>query len=352
MSHSTDAAFMRRALRRAAKGTTSSNPMAGARLVKNGVVLGEGWHQRAGERHAEIEALRAAVRKGRSPRGATLYVTLEPCSTFGRTPPCTAAIIEAGVKHVIVGATDPNPLHSGRGFALLRKAGIKTTTGVLEQEAMRLNQAFNHWILKSTPWVTVKAAMTLDGKIATADGKSKWITGEKARAYGMKLRKNSDAVLVGVNTVLADNPSLTVRDPSGELENPQRLRRIIVDSHARTPLSSQVVADEWAHLTTLVVTPSAPAKARAALAKRAQVLVAPAKDGRVDLSWLLRHLGAQKVASLLVEGGGEVNASLFFEGYAHQIAFFYAPKILGGSRSVKGVGGGGAVGLGDALRLK
>src|SRR3954463_13008487 len=166
-------AFMRRALRLARKGSTSPNPMVGAVLIKNGRVLGEGWHHRAGEPHAEIEALHAAASKGRSAKGATLYVTLEPCCTFGRTPPCTEAIIQAGIERVIVAATDPNPSHRGRGFSVLRKAGIKLTDGVLEQEATRLNEAFNHWIVHRPPFVTVKAGMTLDGKIATANGESK-----------------------------------------------------------------------------------------------------------------------------------------------------------------------------------
>jgi diaminohydroxyphosphoribosylaminopyrimidine deaminase/5-amino-6-(5-phosphoribosylamino)uracil reductase len=353
MSHSssTDAVFMRRALRLARRGRTSPNPMVGAVLVKNGRVLGEGWHHRAGEPHAEIEALRAAASKQKSPRGATLYVSLEPCCTFGRTPPCTEAIINAGIKHVIVGATDPNPNHRGVGFTELRKAGIKVTSGVLERESTQLNEAFNHWIVHRTPLVTVKAAMTLDGKIASANGDSKWITGEKARAFGMELRQKSDAIVVGVNTIIADNPALTVRNSSGQLKDPPRLRRIVLDSRARTPLSSQVVSDSFAHLTTIIVTAAAPPKTRLALAKRVQVLVAPRRNGRVDLCWLLRHLGMQEVTSLLVEGGGEVNAAFLFGALAQKIAFFYAPKILGGSQSVKGVAGAGALQLKAALKL-
>jgi diaminohydroxyphosphoribosylaminopyrimidine deaminase/5-amino-6-(5-phosphoribosylamino)uracil reductase len=349
---SMDTAFMRRALRLAQRGRTSPNPMVGAVLVKNGRVLGEGWHHRVGKPHAEIEALRAAASKEKSAQGATLYVSLEPCCTFGRTPPCTEAIILAGIKHVIVAATDPNPSHSGRGFTALRKAGIQVTTGVREREATQLNEAFNHWIVHRTPFVTVKSAMTLDGKIAAANGESKWITGEKARAFGMKLRQKADAILVGVNTVIADNPALTVRNSSGELEDPPRLRRIVLDSRARTPLSSRVVSDKFAHLTTIVVTASAPAKARAALAKHAQVLVAPTSNGRVNLGWLLKRLGAQEVTSLLVEGGGEVNSAFLFGSHAQRITFFYAPKILGGSGSIKGVAGTGAQGLEQALRLK
>jgi len=196
--------------------------MVGALLVKRGKIIGRGWHRRAGGPHAEVEALRDAARHGYDPRGATLYVTLEPCSTHGRTPPCTEAIIAAGIARVVVAATDPNPAHAGRGFRILRRAGIEVVTGVLADEAARLNESFNHWIVHRTPFVTVKAAMTLDGKIATANGESKWITSEAARAEGMKLRHGADAILVGVNTVLADDPSLTARNVQRSTFNVQR----------------------------------------------------------------------------------------------------------------------------------
>src|SRR5688572_15462249 len=219
-----DIKYMAQALRLAGRGYghTSPNPMVGAVLVKRGNVVGRGWHRRAGLPHAEIEALRAV-----DAHGATLYVTLEPCSTHGRTPPCTDAIITAGVKRVVVGAIDPNPLHSGKGLAMLRRAGINVVQGVLEAEATALNAAFNHWIIHRTPLVTLKAAMTLDGKIATRTGDSKWITGEKSRAHAMHLRQGADAILVGVKTIIADDPSLTVREISGAKTN---LRRIILDS--------------------------------------------------------------------------------------------------------------------------
>src|SRR5256885_693590 len=185
---------MRMALRLAhrAYGQTSPNPMVGAVLVESGRIIGRGWHRRAGEPHAEIEALIDARRQGADVRGATLYVTLEPCSTHGRTPPCTEALISGGLQEVVVGAIDPNPAHSGQGVKLLRRAGIEVTSGILEAEATRLNEAFNHWIVRTTPFVTVKAAMTLDGKVATSSGESKWITGQKARARAMHLREGSD----------------------------------------------------------------------------------------------------------------------------------------------------------------
>lgn len=341
-------------------GATSPNPMVGAVLVKDGKVIGRGWHRQAGGPHAEIEALRDAQKHGFKPKGATLYVTLEPCCTHGRTPPCTEAIIAAGLKRVVVGAVDPNPQHSGRGFNLLRCAGIAVVHGVLSAECVRLNEAFNHWIIHRTPFVTVKAAMTLDGKIATARGESKWITAGKARAYGMKLRQGSDAILVGINTILQDDPSLTFRRGSKSQGKPRpaRLRRIVLDAMARTPLTARVVRDEHAALTTIVVSRRAPRKRVTALARRANVLVAPLKQSAprsphstLDLPWLLRRLGAEDVTTLLVEGGGEVNASFLLGGLAQRVVFFYAPKVLGGRDSRKGVAGNGVTHLSEVRQL-
>ena len=348
-------------------GATSPNPIVGAVLVKYGQVIGRGWHRRAGGPPAEIEALRDAEKRGHNSRGATLYVTLEPCCTHGLTPPCTEAIIAAGIRRVVVGAVDPNPKHAGRGFKILRRAGLAVTSGVLADKCARLNEAFNHWIVHRTPFVTVKTAMTLDGKIATARGESKWITGPKARAYAMKLRQGCDAILVGINTILLDDPSLTFRSRSKSKGNrresgagiqPPRLRRIVLDSMARTPLTAKVVSDEQAALTTIVVSRRASRPRVAALARCVNVLVAPRKDSALrsphsalDLPWLLRKLGGENVTSLLVEGGGEVNASFLLGGLAHRVAFFYAPKILGGRDSRKGVAGEGVKSLSEVIRL-
>ncbi len=336
--------------------------MVGAVLVKNGRIIGRGWHRRAGLPHAEIEALRDAQKKHHDPRGATIYVTLEPCCTQGRTPPCTGAIIAAGIKRVVVGATDPNPKHAGRGFKLLKRAGIEVVHGVLADECARLNEGFNHWIRARTPFVTVKAAMTLDGKIATASGESKWITGEQAREERMKLRQGSDAILVGVNTILADDPRLTVRSPTPDVSRrhkPVPLRRIILDSLARTPLKAKVVADEFALLTTVVVSSAAPPNRVKKLSAKVAVLVAPARKSaeagsatKIDLCWLLKRLGSENVTRLLVEGGGEVNASFLLGGLAQQVAFFYAPKILGGRAARKAVAGVGAKRLSDVIRFR
>ncbi len=377
---------MRLALRLARRGygLTSPNPMVGAVLVKAGKIIGRGWHRRAGLPHAEIEALNDARRRGYEVKGATLYVTLEPCSTHGRTPPCTEAIIAAGIRRVVAGAMDPNPKHAGKGFKILERAGIKVVKSGssrrddrtaqravpagLTDDGTRLNEAFDHWIVHRTPFVTVKAAMTLDGKIATANGESKWITGGPARAYGKKLREGADAILVGVNTILADDPKLTVRRQkaegsgkkrgAGSREQGKARRRIVLDSMARTPPAARVVRDEFAALTTIVVSEKAPKKRRETLAKRVNILTAPlvksalrTARSAIDLRWLLRKLGAENVTSLLVEGGGEVNASFLLGGFTHRVVFFYAPKILGGRDALKAVSGEGVRRLDDTIRL-
>jgi len=353
---------MRLALRLARRGygATSPNPMVGALLVKRGRIIGRGWHHRAGELHAEIEALRNARGRGHDPRGATLYVTLEPCSTHGRTPPCTDAIIGARIRRVVAGATDPNPKHAGRAFGILRRNGIDVVHGVLGEDCARLNEAFNHWIIQGTPFVTIKAAMTLDGKIAAANGESRWITGPQTRAFAMTLRQGADAILVGVNTVLADDPSLTFRTAvKSPPKNKTPLRRIILDSMARTPLNAKIARDEFASRTTIVVSRDAPKTRVAALAARVNVLVAPRKKSpsratarMLDLIWLLKRLGSENVTSLLVEGGGETNASFLLSGLAQRVAFFYAPRILGGNDARKAVAGDGITNLADAIQLR
>ena len=386
-----DAQFMRLALRLARRGygTTSPNPMVGAVLVKGRKIIGRGWHRRAGLPQAEIEALRDAQKRGHHPKGAALYVTLEPCCTHGRTPPCTEAVIAAGIRRVVAGAVDPNPKHAGKGFKVLRRAGIEVVSLgkgrarhsvraadskpkrrarsvvpylQLVDECTKLNEAFNHWIVHRTPFVTVKAAMTLDGKIATARGESQWITGERARAHGMKLRQGSDAILVGINTILADDPSLTFRKQKTEnkKQKTKQLRRVVLDSLARTPLTAKVVSNEFAAFTTIVVSERAPKTRVAALAGRVNIIVVPTtkrsspvtRHPSLDPRWLLHKLGSEAVTSLLVEGGGEVNASFLLGGFAQRVAFFYAPKILGGRDSRKGVAGDGVKKLSEVIQLR
>jgi diaminohydroxyphosphoribosylaminopyrimidine deaminase/5-amino-6-(5-phosphoribosylamino)uracil reductase len=349
-----DLHFMRLALRLARRGfgRTSPNPMVGAVLVRQGAVIGQGWHHRAGQAHAEIEALRDAQRRGLSgggTKGATLYVTLEPCSTHGRTPPCTSALIAAGLRRVVAAERDPNPAHDGQGFAIVERAGIEVSAGLLAAEAAEMNEAFHHWVVHRTPLVTVKAGMSLDGKIATVTGESRWITGEKARALGMKLRAGADAILVGVKTICADDPSLTVRLP-GFKEKPWR--RIILDPRARTPLTAKVVSDAHAASSLVVVTKAAPSRRAAALERRVRLLRAPARADGIDLKWLLKKLGQEDVTSLLVEGGGETNAAFLSAGVAGKVAFFYAPLVLGGRGAPKGVAGEGVARLSQAAVLR
>lgn len=344
-----DARFMRRALTlaRRARGDTRPNPMVGAVLVRNGRILGEGWHHRAGQPHAEIEALRDAERRGNPSRGATLYVTLEPCCTHGRTPPCTDAIIAAGIRRVVVAATDPNPAHAGHGFELLRSAGIRVEHGLLDQAATELNAGFNHWIVHRTPLITLKAALTLDGRIATSTGESKWITSPASRARVMQLRAAHDAILVGIQTLLADDPSLTIRRGSVE----RSPIRVILDSRGRTPLTARVISDAHAASTIVVAKSSAPARRVTALRRSVTVWLDPSPGPRIDLNWLVGELGRFPVTSVLVEGGGEVHASFLESRLAHRTAFFYGPKVVGGTHAPRGVAGEGFQSLESAPRL-
>jgi len=341
---------MRRALSlaRRATGDTVPNPLVGAVLVRDGRVLGEGWHRRAGMPHAEVEALRQAADRGEDVRGSTLYVTLEPCCTHGRTPPCTEAILRAGVRRVVVAATDPNPAHGGRGLDLLRQAGVVVEVGLLADRSAAMNAGFNHWIVHRTPRVTLKAGMSLDGKIATRTGDSRWITSAPSRAAAMRLRLEHDAILVGIGTVLADDPSLTIRLRPRE-RSPVR---VVLDSLGRTPLNSKVLNDAFANRTVIVVTSRASKDRIERLRGLASVWVAPPDaNGRVDLGWLMSELGRLPVTSLLVEGGGEVHGAFLEARLAHALRFFYGPLVLGGRDARPAVGGVGFPGLGSVPRL-
>lgn len=339
---------MRRALALAerARGQTSPNPIVGAVVARRGKIVGEGHHKRAGTPHAEPLAIKAA---GRRAKGATLYVTLEPCCTHGRTPPCTDAIRRAGIKRVIVATEDPNPKHHKRGIALLRRARIPVQVGLLKQEAVRLNPAYNKWIATGLPFVTIKAAMSLDGKIATRTGDSKWITGPEARAFAHKLRAQHDAILVGIHTVLRDDPVLTVRMPKFNRPQPWRL---VLDSSGRIPLKSQLLSDRFRDRTLVITTNQLGVSKREEIQSRGgNVLVAPSRAGVVDLRAALRLLGRQQITSILVEGGGEAIASFLEQRLADRLVFFYAPLVIGGKEAVSAVGGKGIAKLADALRV-
>lgn len=343
-----DDQYMRTALALAARGRgrTSPNPMVGAVVVKNGEIIGQGYHQKAGTPHAEIHALREAAAAA---RGATLYVTLEPCTHYGRTPPCTDAIIRAGIKHVVIAARDCNPIVAGRGIEALQSAGITTTVGVGEDEAHRLNEVFNKFITAAKPFVVLKCAMSLDGKIATRTGHSQWITGIESRQYGHRLRDRYDAIMVGIGTVLADDPLLTTRLAQGEGKNPVR---IIVDSQARTPLTSKVLTDLSAPTYIAVSTEADAHKVKALQAAGATVLTTASGDGRVDLDSLMDELAKRQITSVLVEGGPSLTASVLEKNLADKVHFFIAPILIGGHAAPGPVGGQGIARLQEAVGLE
>jgi diaminohydroxyphosphoribosylaminopyrimidine deaminase/5-amino-6-(5-phosphoribosylamino)uracil reductase len=350
-----EAFWMRRALElaRRARGRTSPNPLVGAVVVREGLLVGEGYHQRAGTPHAEVQALAAA---GERARGATVYVTLEPCAHHGRTPPCTEALIAAGVRRVVAAMIDPNPRVAGRGLAALEAAGIATQVGLLENEARQLNETYLHYITTGRPFVVLKWAMTLDGKIATSAGDSRWISNRASRRLGHRLRDEYDAVMVGVGTVLRDDPRLTARlsefgevPPEGTERQPLR---VVVDSQARTPPTAQVLRPHGGPPTLVAVLDQAPAARRAALREAgAEVLVLPERGGRVDLVALMEALGRREVTSVLVEGGGTLHAGMLAAGLGDKVVAFIAPKIAGGAAAPTPVEGPGVSSLSEAVLL-
>jgi diaminohydroxyphosphoribosylaminopyrimidine deaminase/5-amino-6-(5-phosphoribosylamino)uracil reductase len=345
MSTAEDARWMARALDLARRGVgeTSPNPMVGCVLVKRGRVVGEGWHRRAGGPHAEVFALRAA---GAAARGATAYVTLEPCAHRGRTPPCAPALIQAGVRRVVAAMRDPNPPVDGRGLATLRRAGIEVTVGVAADEATALNEVFVTAAPRTRPFVMLKAAMTLDGRIATAAGESKWITAPAARRRARALRRLYDGVAVGVGTVLADDPLLL---PVPRTRRP--FHRVIFDSRLRTPLRSRLVSSARDDTPLWIVTTTAAEGAEALEARGVRILAAPARAGRVDLEWGLEALRAEGLWSLMVEGGSDLLGALLAARLFDQVALFRGPLLLGGRNSRPAFGGPNPARLSDAVRL-
>jgi diaminohydroxyphosphoribosylaminopyrimidine deaminase/5-amino-6-(5-phosphoribosylamino)uracil reductase len=315
---------MRLALRlgRRGLGRTSPNPPVGAVVVRGGQVVGRGYHHRAGMPHAEVEALRDA---GERARGSTLYVTLEPCNHHGRTPPCTEAVAAAGIRRVVVGVRDPNPAVAGNGIGRLRRSGLEVELGVEAAECAELIAAFRTTVETGLPLVTLKLAASLDGRIATRTRDSRWITGQQARQLVHRMRDRMDAVMVGAETVIADDPSLTCRMRGGR--DPLR---VIVDGRLRLPFASQVLTNDAAH-GTLVATVSRDAKRIDELRRRgATVLVLPGKDGRLSLRRLLRHLARRGVHSVLLEGGATLAAAAVKEKVVHRLLWFFAPKLIGG----------------------
>ncbi len=341
-----DEEWMGRAIELAARGRTSPNPMVGAVLVKGGRLVGEAYHRGAGKPHAEVLVLR---RCGKKARGATLYVNLEPCAHTGRTPPCTDAIREAGVAEVIAAMRDPNPLVSGRGVRRLRSAGVRVHTGVLRGEAQMLNEAYIHHVRTGRPFVTVKAAMSLDGKLATRKGESRWISCPGARKVAHRMRGRSDAIMVGAGTAKADDPLLTVR-PRGNGRGSGPLR-VVVDSLARLSVASRMLKEPGPHVLVAVTRRAPAARCEALRSAGAEVLVVRSRAGRVDLAALMWELGERGVLSVLIEGGGELIGSALAAGIVSKFTVFIAPKLIGGRTAPSLVGGRGAVTLAGAARL-
>ena len=341
-----DTDYMRLALElaRRGEGWTNPNPMVGAVLVRDGRILSTGYHERCGALHAERHALSRCTE---SPAGATLYVTLEPCCHHGRQPPCTDAIIESGIARVVVGSDDPNPLVAGKGLEILRQAGIQVETGVLKAECDALNRIFFHYIQTGRPYVILKYAMTADGKIATRTGASQWITGEAARRHVHTQRNRYRAIMVGVGTVLADDPQLTCR-----LKGGRDPLRVICDTNLRTPLTANVV--RTAQQTPTCIATCVTQESRLAPYRQAgcQVLSLPQSDGHVSLRVLLDHLGKQNVDSVLAEGGSAIHWSLVQGGLVDRVQAYLAPKILGGTQAKSPVGGQGFPHPDQALKLK
>jgi diaminohydroxyphosphoribosylaminopyrimidine deaminase/5-amino-6-(5-phosphoribosylamino)uracil reductase len=346
-----DIRTMRRALRLAARGYTPPNPMVGCVIVRDGQIVGEGFHPLAGQPHAEVFALRAA---GELARGATVYVTLEPCSHFGRTPPCARALIEAGVGRVIAAVVDPHEKVAGRGLAELRAAGIPAEAGLLEAEARRLNEAFFHFHATRRPFVTLKAAMTLDGKIATRTGDSRWITGEKARAHVHQLRARAGAILCGVGTVLADDPLLTARLPKHAGGAPRQPLRIVLDPTLRTPPDSALARTSRESPVLIVAAEQADAtRARRLTDAGVEILrLPPSSDGGLDLAALLEELGRREIISLLVEGGGRTHAAFLSAGLVQRVHWFIAPKLVGGAEAPTPLEGAGIARMAEAVALR
>lgn len=337
------------ALHLAARGAgyTSPNPMVGAVIVRDGEIVGRGWHRRYGGPHAEVEAIRQA---GERARGATLYVTLEPCNHYGKTPPCTEAILAAGIKRVIIANPDPNPRVTGGGAAFLRARGLEVSWGLLAEQGARLNEAFFTAVTTGRPFVIAKAAASLDGKIATWRGESQWLTGPQARRWVHRLRHRVDAILVGLGTVLRDDPQLTTRLPRGRGRDPIR---IILDSRLQLPLTARVLHLQSQAPTWIVATPAAPPDRRQALeAAGARVIILPARQDRVDLTALLTYLGEQRVQSLLVEGGATVLGAFFDQKLLHKVHLFLAPKLIGGREAPGIFGGEGVAALAAAPQLQ
>ncbi len=327
-----------------AKGMTSPNPLVGALVVKDGRIIGRGYHQKAGLPHAEIIALAEA---GLEAKGAVLYVTLEPCTHYGKTPPCVDTIIRSGIRQVVIGMIDPNPLVNGKGIKILKQHKIKVRFSLLEEKLKKINQAFIKSITKKLPFVTVKVAESLDGKIATKSGDSKWITSDRTRAYAHRLRQDYDAILVGVNTVLRDDPNLDV------WFSKRKPVKIVVDSQLSTPPAANIFnRNSKVMIVTLPAKPGQETENRKKLEEKAKILEVKEKSGQVNLKDMMKKLALSGITDILVEGGGTLIGSLIDEGLVDKVLFFISPKIVGGKEAPSSVMGSGINRISSALRLK
>lgn len=341
----TDAEYMLRAAALAERGSgfVNPNPLVGCVIVRDGRVIGEGWHERYGGLHAERSALKNCTE---DPRGAVMYVTLEPCCHYGKNPPCTEAVIGAGIARVVVGSDDPNPQVAGKGLQQLRDAGISVTTGVCKAECDRLNRIFFHYITTGTPYCILKTAMTADGKTATRTGKSKWITGEASRAHVHKTRKRVAAIMCGIGTVLADDPMLNCRT-----DNPSHPVRVVCDTHLRLPLASKLVQTAQEIPVIAACCDPDPEKRTQLEAAGVEVLPLPAENGHVDLRTLMRALGEKHLDSILLEGGAQLHEAALRAGIVQQVQIYIAPKIFGGTDAKPAIGGTGIAEVADAYQL-
>ena len=340
-----DSDYMRRAIELAKKaiGFTSPNPLVGAVIVKDGRIIGEGYHKKYGELHAERDALQSCIE---SAEGATIYVTLEPCCHHGKQPPCTEAIIDAGIKRVVVGSRDPNPLVHGKGNEMLRSHGLIVETDFMREECDKMNYVFFHYITTKTPYVVMKYAMTMDGKIAAFTGDSKWVTGEEARRRVHEDRHRYSAIMAGVGTVLADDPSLTCR-----LEGKLNPIRIICDSKLMTPLSSTIVETANKVRTIIATVCSDVDKHMEYINKGCEVVAVSEKDGHINFKALMKKLGEMKIDSVLLEGGGTLNWSAISQGIVNRVQAYIAPKIIGGEAAPSPVRGAGYELMNQAVKL-
>ena len=342
-----DNRFMRRAVALARKGGgwVNPNPLVGAVLVREGEIVGEGYHEYFGAPHAEVNAIHNA---GKKAAGATMFVTLEPCSHHGKTPPCTDLILQSGIRKVVIGTLDPNPLVNGKGMKILKDKGLEVTSGCLEEEIRKMNEPFNKFILTGLPFCVLKTAMSLDGKIATSSGESRWISGEASRNYSHGLRNRYSSIMAGINTVILDDPSLNTRISGKNQHHPLK---VIVDTFARIPLEAKVLKDN-PQLTILAVSPEADKEKTKEIERLgAQVLVCPMKNNRIDLTFLTRSLGSMGIDSILLEGGSTLAFNALQEEVVDKVICMIAPKIIGGENAKTPVGGAGIAHLADAFRL-